>query len=89
MRKLIRSKNFLIGSAFAVALAGLGVAQFALQGKAEAQGIMAPKFEVDPFWPKPLPNHWVLGMSIGVWADTTIISGWSIATIQWNAPSFN
>jgi len=69
MRKLIRSKNFLIGSAFAVALAGLGVAQFALQGKAEAQGMMAPKFEVDPYWPKPMPNHWVLGMSIGVWVD--------------------
>jgi hypothetical protein len=69
MRKLIRSKNFLIGSAFAVALTGLGVAQFALQGKAEAQGVMAPKFEVDPFWPKPMPNHWVLGMSIGVWVD--------------------
>jgi DNA-binding beta-propeller fold protein YncE len=69
MRKLIRSKNFLIGSAFAVALAGLGVAQFALQGKAEAQGVQAPKFEVDPFWPKPLPNHWVFGMSIGVWVD--------------------
>jgi hypothetical protein len=69
MRKLIRSKNFLIGSAFAVALAGLGVAQFALQGKAEAQGMMAPKFVVDPYWPKPMPNHWVLGMSIGVWVD--------------------
>jgi hypothetical protein len=69
MRKLIRSKNFLIGSAFAVALAGLGIAQFALQGKAEAQGMMAPKFQVDPFWPKPMPNHWVLGMSIGVWVD--------------------
>src|SRR3984957_22834 len=69
MRKLIRSKNFLIGSAFAGALAGLGVAQFALQGKAEAQGMMAPKFVVDPYWPKPMPNHWVLGMSIGVWVD--------------------
>ncbi len=21
----------------------------------------APIFEVDPFWPKPLPNHWVIG----------------------------
>jgi DNA-binding beta-propeller fold protein YncE len=31
--------------------------------------MMAPKFEVDPFWPKPMPNHWVLGMSIGVWVD--------------------
>ena len=30
---------------------------------------MAPKFQVDPFWPKPLPNHWVMGMAIGVWVD--------------------
>jgi DNA-binding beta-propeller fold protein YncE len=30
---------------------------------------MVPKFEVDPFWPKPLPNHWVLGQTIGVTAD--------------------
>ena len=26
----------------------------------------SPSFEVDPFWPKPLPNHWVLGSTIGV-----------------------
>ncbi|MEK6629859.1 MAG: hypothetical protein AABY89_03875, partial [Acidobacteriota bacterium] len=29
----------------------------------------APRFEVDPFWPKPLPNHWLLGSSIGVSVD--------------------
>ncbi len=29
----------------------------------------APRFEVDPFWPKPLPNHWLLGATIGVWVD--------------------
>jgi hypothetical protein len=69
MRKLIRSRNFLIGASLGVLLAGLGVAQLVLGGKAEAQGMTAPKFEVDPFWPKPLPNHWVLGMSIGVWVD--------------------
>ena len=27
---------------------------------------MAPRFEVDPLWPKPLPNHWVLGQVIGL-----------------------
>ena len=26
-------------------------------------------FEVDPLWPKPLPNHWLLGRTIGVWVD--------------------
>jgi hypothetical protein len=30
---------------------------------------VAPVFEVDPFWPKPLPNHWVLGSTIGVSVD--------------------
>ncbi len=29
----------------------------------------APMFEVDPFWPKPLPNHWNLGAAVGVWVD--------------------
>src|SRR5262245_59871546 len=29
----------------------------------------APIFEVDPFWPKPLPNHWVTGSTIGLSVD--------------------
>jgi hypothetical protein len=36
---------------------------------AEAAAVLAPKFEVDPFWPKPLPNHWLLGNAIGVSVD--------------------
>jgi len=35
-----------------------------------AQVKEAPRFEVDPFWPKPLPNHWVLGSTIGVAVDS-------------------
>jgi DNA-binding beta-propeller fold protein YncE len=31
---------------------------------------MAPRFEVDPLWPKPLPNHWILGATIGVSVDS-------------------
>jgi DNA-binding beta-propeller fold protein YncE len=31
---------------------------------------VAPMFEVDPLWPKPLPNHWVLGRTIGVSIDS-------------------
>src|SRR6202166_2687445 len=34
-----------------------------------ASPVMAPKFEVDPFWPKPLPNHWVIGQTIGLSVD--------------------
>jgi DNA-binding beta-propeller fold protein YncE len=34
-----------------------------------ATTITAPRFEVDPLWPKPLPNHWVTGSTIGVSVD--------------------
>jgi DNA-binding beta-propeller fold protein YncE len=33
---------------------------------AQGRTAQAPRFEVDPLWPKPLPNHWVLGSTIGV-----------------------
>jgi hypothetical protein len=36
---------------------------------AAAGAAEAPDFEVDPLWPKPLPNHWVLGSTIGVSID--------------------
>jgi DNA-binding beta-propeller fold protein YncE len=50
--------------------AALGVAQTLLERVAARQGgVQAPRFEVDPLWPKPLPNHWVLGNAIGVWVD--------------------
>jgi hypothetical protein len=29
----------------------------------------APRLEVDPFWPKPLPNNWILGQVSGVAVD--------------------
>ena len=28
-----------------------------------------PVFEVDPAWPKPLPNHWIVGAVVGVAVD--------------------
>jgi Lactonase, 7-bladed beta-propeller len=28
-----------------------------------------PAYRVDPAWPKPLPNHWVLGVVVGVAVD--------------------
>ncbi|HEY2153151.1 MAG TPA: hypothetical protein VGH34_20245 [Vicinamibacterales bacterium] len=36
---------------------------------AAAAGVEAPRFEVDPLWPKPLPNKWILGQTIGVSVD--------------------
>jgi hypothetical protein len=37
---------------------------------ARAAATQAPKFEVDPMWPKPLPNRWILGSSVGVAVDS-------------------
>jgi DNA-binding beta-propeller fold protein YncE len=34
-----------------------------------AQAVQAPRFEVDPMWPKPLPNRWLLGSATGVTVD--------------------
>jgi DNA-binding beta-propeller fold protein YncE len=34
-----------------------------------AQQPAAPTFQVDPLWPKPLPNHWLLGSVTGVAVD--------------------
>lgn len=31
--------------------------------------VVAPRFEVDTMWPKPLPNHWILGSVVGVAVD--------------------
>jgi len=71
VKKISRSRNFMIGAGFVALLGALGVSQVALQSKAEAQQstVIAPKFEVDPFWPKPMPNGWVMGMMIGLWVD--------------------
>jgi DNA-binding beta-propeller fold protein YncE len=31
--------------------------------------VQVPRFEVDPLWPKPLPNRWLLGSATGVSVD--------------------
>src|SRR5687767_9539336 len=50
--------------------AALAVGQSKLQAAAASRLVDAPMFEVDPLWPKPLPNHWILGMTIGVGIDS-------------------
>src|SRR6187455_294313 len=41
----------------------------ALHAQSSKPAVQAPIFEVDPFWPKPLPNHWVTGSTIGLSVD--------------------
>jgi hypothetical protein len=65
-------KNLFVGGLVLVLLAALAVGQAVLERIAAAEqqgGVMAPRFEVDPLWPKPLPNHWLLGSAIGVSVD--------------------
>ena len=60
------------GALFIVMVVALAVGQKMLAKSAAPQGksaVMAPRFEVDPLWPKPLPNHWYQGMTIGVSVD--------------------
>ena len=57
---------------FIAALSALAVLERTLERTAAAQarsGIVAPRFEVDPLWPRPLPNHWVVGQAIGLSID--------------------
>ena len=54
----MRRKPFTVGVALTLVLAG-----------ATAQSPQVPTFQVDPFWPKPLPNHWLLGSITGVTVD--------------------
>jgi DNA-binding beta-propeller fold protein YncE len=63
-------KNVYTAGAVVALLVVLGCAERALDNAAEAQGKQAPMFEVDPFWPKPLPNHWILGSTIGIGVDS-------------------
>jgi hypothetical protein len=71
VKSIAGKRNLFIGTALAALIVALGVGQSVLQYKADAQGrtVQAPMFEVDPLWPKPLPNHWLLGWTIGVWVD--------------------
>ncbi len=65
------TRNRRIGASFLTVLIVLAAAYAVLEKRAavQAAGVQAPMFEVDPLWPKPLPNHWLLGMTIGVSVD--------------------
>jgi DNA-binding beta-propeller fold protein YncE len=63
-------RNLVIAATLIAAIGGLAFAQSALQVAADQQTVEVPLFEVDPLWPKPLPNHWILGMAIGVGIDS-------------------
>ena len=51
-------------------LAALAAAFVAASTPVAAQSnAKAPQFAVDPFWPKPLPDKWILGQVAGIAVD--------------------
>ena len=55
-----------------VVFCSLGSAPRAATGakREPRRAAQAPRFEVDPLWPKPMPNRWILGSAIGVAVDS-------------------
>ena len=50
-------RNYAIGAGYLLLLIVLGIGQASLDRlAAEGSSVQAPRFEVDPMWPKPLPN---------------------------------
>jgi hypothetical protein len=71
MTKREQKRRVVFSAMLATGIIALAAGQAVLQHKAEAQGasVTAPIFEVDPLWPRPLPNNWLLGWTIGAWVD--------------------
>jgi DNA-binding beta-propeller fold protein YncE len=66
VRKRLTNGRFVLVLVMLTASGVLVARELAGQSRSSVQ---APYFEVDPLWPKPLPNHWVLGSTIGVSVD--------------------
>jgi DNA-binding beta-propeller fold protein YncE len=67
---MTRRRNLIIAGMLLALAGALGIGQRVLMANVQSQTVQAPRFEVDPFWPKPLPNHWVIGSTIGVGVDS-------------------
>jgi DNA-binding beta-propeller fold protein YncE len=68
----MNKRTLAISATFVTILAALSIAARSLDNSVAQSGgtVQAPRFEVDPFWPKPLPNNWLLGSTIGVSVDS-------------------
>ncbi len=67
-----RRREFFTGVSVLAVAAALGAVAMLLDRQAAAQSkaaVEAPMFEVDPFWPKPMPNNWAFGNAIGIAVD--------------------
>lgn len=69
---MTKKMKIAVGASLALAVAAMGAGQSMLQEPVAAQAgsmVSAPSFVVDPYWPKPLPNQWIIGRTIGIDID--------------------
>jgi hypothetical protein len=66
----MKRRTLVFGGSLVVLLGALAAGQALVGASTQTQTAEAPQFEVDPLWPKPLPNHWILGSAIGVGVDS-------------------
>jgi len=68
---LKRHRNFAYGALITTSVLGLIAGLAMLQSTATAQQdtVEVPMFEVDAFWPKPIPGEGLFGNVIGVSVD--------------------
>ena len=73
-----RKRNLYIGASLLALIIACGAGQSAIDDAASddasmpmGDGPMVPMFEVDPLWPVNLPDHWLMGATIGVDVDSS------------------
>jgi DNA-binding beta-propeller fold protein YncE len=75
---MLHHREMKVGIACVLVAVALGVASACMDSMAESDAGGAatagagqvPLFEVDPLWPRPLPNHWLIGSTIGLDVDS-------------------
>lgn len=65
-----RTRTLVLAGTLGAVILTLAIGQARLSASLASQPVQAPVFEVDPFWPKPLPNNWVMGSVVGVGVDS-------------------
>ena len=70
MTKTIRICAILGAATMLLATFQQGQKHFSEPASAASSERLAPQMVVDPFWPQPLPNKWILGATIGIAVDS-------------------
>ena len=66
MKAITLARVITVSAALGLSLGMWGIRPVEVNAQSGHQAVDIPKFEVDPFWPKPLPNKWVTGELGGV-----------------------